>query len=70
VSRAPAAPVASLAAQPSGAAPPVGSTMRCKDGTYLGGVPSEGACTGHGGLAAALLTPRTPPPPPSRPRRP
>ena len=65
-----AAPVASLAAQPSNAAPPVGATMRCKDGTYLGGAPSEAACSGNGGLAAAIVTPRTPPPPPSRPRRP
>lgn len=70
VSRAAAAPVASLAAQPSSAAPPLGATMRCKDGTYLGGAPSDAACYGHGGLAAAIVTPRTPPPSPSRPRRP
>jgi hypothetical protein len=50
--------------------PPPGVTMRCKDGTYLGGTPSDGACVGRGGLAAALTAPREAPPPPSRPRRP
>jgi hypothetical protein len=65
-----AAPVAMVAAQPTSATPPVGATMRCKDGTYLGGAPSDAACAGHGGLAAAIAAPRTAPPPPTRPRRP
>ncbi len=54
----------------SNAAPPAGATMRCKDGTYLGGAPSDAACAGHGGLAAALPAPRQAPAGPARVRRP
>ena len=58
------------AVAPADAAAPVGATMRCQDGTYLGGIPSEGACAGHGGLAAALPAARTAPAQPARVRRP
>ena len=52
------------------ATPPAGATMRCKDGTFLAGAPSDAACTGHGGLAAALPAPRQAPAGPARVRRP
>lgn len=67
VSSAAVAPAALAAAVPANAAPPAGATMRCKDGTYLGGTPSPTACAGHNGLAAVLPAARTPPPAPARP---
>lgn len=70
VTRVTAAPVPLRAATPAQAAPAAGATMRCKDGTYLGGAPSETACGGHGGLAAALVAPRAAPAGPARVRRP
>jgi len=63
------APAAARAAAPSAAPAPEGATMRCKDGTYLTGAPSEGRCDAYGGVAAVLPAPRTAPPPPL-PRRP
>ncbi|HUK21789.1 MAG TPA: hypothetical protein VLV45_09550 [Gemmatimonadales bacterium] len=42
------------AATPANATPPAGSTMRCKDGTYLSGPPTAGRCDANGGLAAVL----------------
>jgi hypothetical protein len=30
---------------------PAGSTMRCKDGTYLSGTPSADRCSANGGTA-------------------
>jgi len=63
------APAAARAAAPSDAPAPDGATMRCKDGTYLTGAPSEGRCDAYGGVAAVLPAPRTAPPPPL-PRRP
>jgi len=68
--RVPAPAMAMQAATPANAAPPAGATMRCKDGTYLGGTPASGACGGHGGLAVVLPAPRTPPAAPAKPRRP
>jgi hypothetical protein len=64
------APVAMQAAVSADAPPPSGSTMRCKDGTYLGGTPSAGACAAYGGLAAILPAPRQAPAQAPRPRRP
>jgi hypothetical protein len=51
-------------------APPAGATMRCKDGTFQGGAPSEAACATHGGLATALVAPRPAPVGPAQVRRP
>jgi len=59
----------SLVAQPATAVAPAGATMRCKDGTYLGGVPTASRCARFGGVAAVLAAPPKPPPMP-RPRRP
>jgi hypothetical protein len=59
-----------MQATPANAAPPAGATMRCKDGTYQGGVPSDAACAIHGGLAAALIAPRQAPAAPAQVRRP
>lgn len=49
-------------------APPVGATMRCKDGTYLSGTASANRCANNGGLAAIL--PPLPPVPPTPAKRP
>jgi len=49
------------------AAPPAGATMRCKDGTYLSDRPSADACSGRGGLAAALPLAGAAPPQPRVP---
>ena len=46
------------------AAPPAGSTMQCKDGTFLFGAPTADRCAGNGGVAAIFTRP-TPAPPPS-----
>jgi len=62
-------PVSAPAAARAAALAPDGATMRCKDGTYLTGAPSEGRCDAYGGVAALLAAPRTAPPPPL-PRRP
>jgi hypothetical protein len=67
VSAAPAAFETSVAAT---ATPPAGATMRCKDGTFLYGAPSDAACAGHGGLAAALPAARQAPAGPAQIRRP
>jgi len=67
--RAASAPTA-VAAASAPAAPPAGSTMRCKDGTYLGGTPFAAACAGHGGLAAVLPAARQALPAAAGPRRP
>ncbi len=61
------------AASAANTPPPAGATMRCKDGTYLSGAPSGGACAAHAGLAMVMPAPRTPPPAPAHvtsPRRP
>jgi len=47
--------------------PPAGATMRCKDGTYLTGTPSDARCAGFGGVAVLLPVPTPPPPAPRRP---
>jgi len=44
---------------PANAAPPAGTTMRCKDGSYLSGAPSADRCSGNGGVAAVFPAPRT-----------
>ena len=51
----------------SNAAPPAGSTMRCKDGTYLSGPPSAVRCDANGGTAVIFTAPAVAPAPP-RPR--
>lgn len=55
------------------ATPPAGATMRCKDGTWLTGVPADNRCVERGGVATILpparVTPPPPPPPPSNPSR-
>ena len=66
--RATSAPTAAVLAP--AAPPPAGSTMRCKDGTYLGGTPFAAACAGHGGLAAILPGARQAPSAAAGPRRP
>jgi hypothetical protein len=38
----------------STAAPPVGTTARCKDGTYSMSKTAQGRCSGHGGVAKVL----------------
>ncbi|MCE9601363.1 MAG: DUF3761 domain-containing protein [Gemmatimonadetes bacterium] len=67
---APAAPattpsVRAAAAQPAANArndaPPAGATMRCRDGTWLSGTPSESRCDRNGGLAVILPAPRAAP---------
>ena len=45
------APTVALRAVNVREAPPIGSTGRCKDGTYLTGTPSESQCSDRGGLA-------------------
>ena len=50
-------------------APPAGATMRCKDGSYQSGAPSAGACSGRGGLAAAMPPTGAAPPQPMAPRQ-
>lgn len=62
-------PAATRAAAAS-ATPPAGATMRCRDGTFLSGAPSDAACAGHSGLAAALMPPRPAPVAPAKVRRP
>ena len=63
------------AAQPSAApspasgpaTPPVGATMRCRDGTWLSGAPAADRCTQRGGVL--IYVPQRPtPPPPARAR--
>jgi len=58
------------AAPVSPAQAPAGSTMQCRDGTWLSGPASAGRCDGNGGVAAILPAPRTPPPQPAPARRP
>ncbi len=48
-------------------APPAGTTMRCKDGTYLTGAPADNRCADHGGVAA-VMTSAKPTLPETRPR--
>lgn len=38
-------------------APPAGSTMRCRDGSWLSGTPSASRCERNGGLAVILPAP-------------
>ena len=42
-------------------APPAGASMRCRDGTWLSGTPSESRCDRNGGLAVILPAPRSAP---------
>ena len=42
-------------------APPAGATMRCRDGTWLSGSPSDSRCDRNGGLAVILPAPRSVP---------
>ena len=42
-------------------APPAGATMRCRDGTWLSGTPSDSRCAQNGGLAVILPAPRAVP---------
>lgn len=42
-------------------APPVGATMRCRDGSWLFGTPSASRCDRNGGLAVILPAPPVPP---------
>ena len=73
---APAIPAAAIRAPTASAAsaamataePPAGATMRCKDGTYLGGTPSTSSCSANGGVAALIPVPKAEPVAP--PRRP
>jgi hypothetical protein len=61
-----AAPAVRAAPAPAGnEAPPAGATMRCRDGSWLSGAPSESRCERNGGLAVIL-----PAPPPVPPRAP
>ena len=39
-------------------APPAGATMRCRDGLWLSGTPSDSRCDRNGGLAVILPAPR------------
>ena len=50
------------------ASPPSGATMRCKDGTFLTGSPSEERCEANGGLT--VIFPALPPAPQPPARRP
>ena len=43
---------------------PLGSTMRCKDGTWLNGTPAPDRCETRGGVAVIVPVPSTPPPVP------
>ena len=43
-------------------APPAGATMRCRDGLWLSGTPSDSRCDRNGGLAVILPAPRAVPP--------
>jgi hypothetical protein len=45
---------------PANATPPAGTTMRCKDGTYLTGTPSADRCANNGGVASYHPVPATP----------
>ena len=50
-------------------APPIGATMRCKDGTYLTGTPSADRCSGNGGVSVtypAQTAPVSPRPQPQK----
>ena len=47
-------------------AAPAGTTMQCKDGTYLSGVPAAARCAGNGGVAAIFPAAKTAPPGPSK----
>lgn len=42
--------------------PPAGATMRCRDGLWLSGTPSDSRCDRNGGLAVILPAPRAVPP--------
>lgn len=60
------APKGPTAATPSlvGETPPVGATMRCRDGTWMTGPASSGRCDANGGTAVILpVAPVTPPAP-------
>lgn len=66
----PPAPVAAAQASAEDAAaaratatPPVGATMRCKDGTWMTGAQDASRCANAGGVAVLITQPRTPPPP-------
>jgi hypothetical protein len=39
---------------PVNSAPPAGTTMRCKDGSYLSGAPSADRCANNGGVATVF----------------
>jgi hypothetical protein len=55
---------------PATEAPPIGATMRCKDGTYLTGAGSTGRCANNGGVAAMYpALPASPPAPRPQPQR-
>jgi hypothetical protein len=60
VAIAPAATKTVLAAE----VPPIGATMRCKDGTYLTGAPSTDRCSSNGGVAATYPAQSSAPPAP------
>lgn len=62
----PATPARAL--MPNGP-PPVGTTMRCKDGTYLTGTPNPANCATHQGVAVIFPT-RAVPTGPERVHRP
>lgn len=55
---------ATKSAMPANAAAPAGSTMRCRDGTYLAGPPAPRRCDAYGGLAAVLASGKPAPAPP------
>jgi len=55
---------------PATEAPPIGASMRCKDGTYLTGAASTGRCASNGGVAAMYpALPASPPAPRPQPQR-
>lgn len=58
-----------LVVRPQDEVPPLGATMRCKDGTWLSGTPSAERCDRNRGLAV-ILPVRAPAPPPPAPRTP
>ena len=63
-----AAPRPAAASSPATA--PAGSTMQCKDGTFLSGPATASRCDAYGGLAALLPAPRPSPPTPAAARQP
>ena len=63
VSRVTGAAASRAAPAPPATPPPAGATMRCRDGTYLGGTPTASACDAHAGLAMTMPVRGTPPPP-------